>query len=380
MDSLLGRRNRRAQPARWVMVACAVGLVLSSCTTPAEPPRTPPQPTGVEETASTPFDEAGDGPVIGRGLDAPWSVTFAGQTPLISERDSGRILAMDEAGAFREVGVLTDIAFGGEGGLLGLAWREPDELFVYSTGEDGNRIQRFTLQGEPGSHTLSEPATLISGLPSASIHNGGRIALGPDGMLYAGVGDAGNRSLPQDLDSLGGKILRMTPNGQAPPDNPFGDSLVFSYGHRNVQGLAWDADGVMYASEFGQNRWDELNIITAGANYGWPEVEGPGNSREGFTLPIAHWPTDEASPSGITIRERTVYLANLRGQRLRSVDLDDPRNQSELWVGDYGRFRDIVSTPDGQLWALTNNTDGRGSPGPEDDLLLRVDPELLAAR
>lgn len=300
-------------------------------------------------------------------------------TALVTERDSGRILELDEKGRAREVTRLEDVAAGGEGGLLGLAFREPDELFVYSTTAEGNRIQRFRLEGAPGTFDLSDPVTLVGSLPAAAIHNGGRIAFGPDGMLYAGVGDAGDPSRAQDLGSLGGKILRMNPDGSVPEDNPFAGSYIYSFGHRNVQGLAWDEDGTMYASEFGQNSWDELNVITPAGNYGWPEVEGLAPDDE-FISPIAQWPTDEASPSGMAIKDGILYMANLRGERLRRVDLSDPARQGELWADGYSRFRDVVATPQNQLWALTNNTDGRGTPEADDDLILLVDPDSFTSR
>src|SRR5690606_18897085 len=155
------------------------------------------------------------------------------------------------------------------------------------------------LQGSAGNLSLSAPRTLLDALPSASIHNGGRLAIGPDGMLYASVGDAGNPQQAQDLQQLGGKILRMAPDGSVPGDNPFENSHVYSSGHRNVQGLAWSDDGTMYASEFGQNTFDELNIIEAGGNYGWPETEGKSGGNRSYIDPIAQWSPSEASPSGI---------------------------------------------------------------------------------
>jgi glucose/arabinose dehydrogenase len=212
---------------------------------------------------------------------------------------------------------------------------------------------------------------LLGGIPAASIHNGGRLAFGPDGMLYATAGDAGNGANAQNLNSLGGKILRMTATGGVPADNPFTASYVYSYGHRNPQGIAWNADGAMYASEFGQNTWDELNLIKAGGNYGWPVVEGKaGDSR--YIDPLQQWATADASPSGIAISKGQLYIANLRGQRLRQIALTTPGSATERYVGQYGRLRDVVVTPDGVLWMLTNNTDGRGTPGPGDDRIVAI--------
>lgn len=293
---------------------------------------------------------------------------------LVSERDSGRILEVAQSGQNREVARIDDLAARGEGGLLGLAFLAPDQLFAYSTAESGNRIQQFTAQGSAGNLSLSAPRTLLDSLPSANIHNGGRLAIGPDGMLYASVGDASNPGQAQDLQALGGKILRMAPDGSVPEDNPFENSLVYSYGHRNVQGLAWSDDGTMYASEFGQNTFDELNIIKAGGNYGWPEVEGKGSADRQYTDPIAQWSPAEASPSGIAILHGTAYLANLRGEVLRAVELDAPAIEQELLDGRLGRLRDVLVDPGGSLLVLTNNTDGRGQPGTGDDRIVRIDP------
>ncbi|WP_406690495.1 PQQ-dependent sugar dehydrogenase [Saccharopolyspora sp. ID03-671] len=307
-------------------------------------------------------------PAAVEGLTTPWSVVFAGDTPIISERDTGRIVEIDPAGRAREVGVIPGVVASGESGLLGLALRDGN-LYAYSTGQDGNRIQRYPLLGQPGSFRLGPERTILDRLPSASYHDGGRIAFGPDGMLHAAVGDAGNSASAQDLGSLGGKILRMTPDGGVPPDNPFPGSLVLTYGHRNVQGLAWGPDGTLYASEFGQNTWDELNIIRPGANYGWPTVEGIGE-RPGLTDPVQQWATDVASPSGIAVHGDAVYLANLRGERLREVPLREPGTSTEHFVGEFGRLRDVAVAPDGTLRVLTSNTDGRGDPAPGDDRML----------
>ncbi|MHA7181595.1 PQQ-dependent sugar dehydrogenase [Arthrobacter sp. MDB2-24] len=306
------------------------------------------------------------------GLNLPWSMAFLHDSLLISERDTARIFELDDAGNRREVGTVEGVKHGGEGGLLGLAVDDQDRLYAYSTGTDGNRIQRLTLDGAPGSLALEDAETLVDELPSNNIHNGGRIAFGPDGMLYAGVGDAGEPDRAQDLDSPGGKILRMTPDGEVPADNPYPGSLVFSYGHRNVQGLAWAADGTMFASEFGQNTWDELNVIEAGGNYGWPVVEGIAEE-EGFVDPVQQWSPSEASPSGIAVVDDTVFIANLRGARLRAVPVGDPTTSTDYLVGEYGRLRALIESPDGRLWVLTNNTNGRSEPRPGDDRIVSID-------
>ena len=315
------------------------------------------------------------------GLQAPWSVAFLpdGQA-LVSERDSARIMLLDGAGAAAEVGEVPDVVPAGEGGLLGLAI-SPDfatDQLVYayrSAPGSVNQIVRMTFDGA----TLGTPEVVLDGIPSNTIHNGGRIHFGPDGMLYAGVGDAGNTGAAQDIGSLSGKILRMMPDGSVPPDNPL-DGLVWSYGHRNVQGFGWNEDGTMFASEFGQDTYDELNLIEPGNNYGWPVAEGV-SGLDGMVDPVVQWATDDASPSGVAVVDGQVYLAGLRGERLWQVPNPGSDRASSLepvaWFsGEYGRLRDVVVAPDGNLWLVTNNTDGRGSPRDGDDRILIVQRTL----
>lgn len=351
-----------------------LALALAGCTadSDAEDDRSP------RATATAPDDLAG-GEVAPTGavtdvatdLEAPWSVVLLGDTPLVSLRDSGDVLELREDGTTRTVASIPGVRHGGEGGLLGLATHD-DELYVYSTGDDGNRVERYPITGEPGSFGLGDPETVLDDLPANSFHNGGRIAFGPDDMLYVTVGDAGNGDDAQDRSSLAGKILRVTPTGDVPDDNPFDGSPVWSLGHRNVQGLGWADDGTMFASEFGQDTWDELNVIEPGSDYGWPEVEGTGGTARGFVDPVQQWSTDEASPSGLAVVDDTVFVANLRGGVLRSIPVSSPGSSRSFLAGEYGRLRTVLEGPSGDLWFVTNNTDGRGSPRDGDDRILSV--------
>ncbi|GAA1979521.1 PQQ-dependent sugar dehydrogenase [Isoptericola halotolerans] len=356
----------RPAAARVATASLALFLMTGCAADPGPGPASP------EPASPAAADPTGTPTPVATGLDAPWSVVLLDGTALVSERDSARIVELADDGSHREVGVVADVEPAGEGGLLGLAVDDDRRLYVYSTGPGGNRIERYELTGEPGALGLGAPTTLLDGLPSARVHDGGRLAVGPDGMLYAAVGDAGEPGLAQDLDSLGGKILRMTLDGEVPADNPFEGSLVHSYGHRNVQGMAWADDGTMFATEFGQNTWDELNVITAGANYGWPEVEGIAE-QEGFVDPVQQWEPSQASPSGMAHVDGTLFVANLRGQVLRAVPVDEPGTSTDLFEGEHGRLRDVLPGPDGGLWFVTNNTDGRGDPGADDDQVLTVD-------
>ncbi len=233
------------------------------------------------------------------------------------------------------------VAANGEGGLLGLAvspgFAADNLVYAYLTAAEDDRIVRFRLDG-------GQPEVVFDGIANASYHNGGRIAFGPDGMLYAGTGDAGNTACSQDQTSPNGKILRLTPDGDAAAGNPAAGSPVYSLGHRNVQGLAWDAENRLFATEFGQNDLDEVNLIRPGANYGWPEVEGEGDTAGGrYTNPLVTWPVRESWPSGPAIAGTTAYVAALRGERLWTLPLNgdtcgEPVAQLE---GDYGRLRTV---------------------------------------
>lgn len=366
-------------PLRHAAVAVALALTLSGCSNDAaDPPSTSQSaPASHNSNSSGAETDSGAEPeVVAQNLEAPWSVAFYKDTALVSERDSGRILELndEQPGQVREVSTVAGVSASGEGGLLGLSVRD-DSLYAYFTAESDNRIQRFPITRGSDGVELDSPETIVDGIAKAGFHNGGRLAFGPDGMLYATVGDAGDQSAAQDRESLSGSILRMKPDGSVPADNPFDDSLVYSYGHRNPQGLAWGQDGTMYASEFGQDTWDELNIIEAGGNYGWPEVEGiPGDAADGddFIDPVQQWRPDQASPSGIAISQDTILIANLRGQVLRTVPIADVAEADVAYAGEFGRLRDVVTTPSGEVWIVTNNTDGRGDPAAADDRILRI--------
>jgi len=358
-----------------VGLAATAVLVLTGCTEAGTDGDDAARATATPPRAGTSGQVVLDGATtdVVTGLEAPWSVVRVGDggDALLSERDSARILELAEDGTTREVGTVAGVRHGVEGGLLGLALHDGD-LFVYSTAEDGNRVQRYDLTGSAGSWRLGDATTVIDGLPANTFHDGGRIAFGPDGMLYASVGDARNRSEAQDRDSLAGKILRMAPDGSVPDDNPFPGSPVWSLGHRNVQGMGWSSDGTVFAAEFGEDTWDELNVIEPGANHGWPEVEGTGGEGRGFVDPVQQWSPDEASPSGLTVVDDTVFVANLRGEVLRAVPAADPTTSTEYLGRDLGRIRTVLEGPDDTLWVVTNNTDGRGSPRDGDDRIVSV--------
>ncbi|MFB7084215.1 PQQ-dependent sugar dehydrogenase [Streptomyces sp. NPDC056296] len=315
------------------------------------------------------------------GLESPWGLApLPGGGLLVSSRDEATVTRVDEkTGKKTELGEVPGVAPSGEGGLLGIAL-SPDYasdrmIYAYFTSASDNRIVRMRYdEKRPSGEQLGAPDTVFRGIPKGVVHNGGRIAFGPDKMLYAGTGESGDTGLSQDKESLGGKILRMTPDGDPAPGNPFPDSVVYSYGHRNVQGLAWDDEQRLFAAEFGQDTWDELNAIKPGDNYGWPEAEGESGGSE-FHDPLAQWSTDEASPSGIAHAEGSIWMAGLQGERLWRVPLKGTEAAADpqaFLAGEYGRLRTVVPAGGDKLWLMTSNTDGRGDAKEGDDRILEL--------
>jgi glucose/arabinose dehydrogenase len=347
-----------------------------SVTSPTAVPSTPATLT-TQPAAVTSVTVTG---TIATGLTTPWGVGFLPDgTALVTERDTGRLLAISpgDAPAVRTVGSVDGVVPNGEGGLLGLAV-SPDfgtdrTVYVYYTAASDNRIAALTL--DAGATAIAGQQVILSGIPSAAVHNGGRLLAAPDGSLFVGTGDATVKADAQSLDSLGGKILHISGDGSAAPGNPFPQApLVYSYGHRNVQGLAFDDQGPLWASEFGQNAYDELNLIRPGGNYGWPDVEGPSDDSR-FVPPYRYWPTSDASPSGLAIVGDTALMATLRGQRLWLIPLGGAGGSAEpvaTLAGEYGRLRTVLPAPDGSVWLTTSNTDGRGDVQPGDDRILRL--------
>ena len=327
---------------------------------------------------------------VAQDLAVPWGLDFfPNGDALVTERDSTRVLRVTgERRVVQEVGTLDAAAPEGEGGALGLVI-SPDYpgdrgVYFYLTTATDNRIVRAELEGG----VLGTPEVLLDGIPRGTIHDGGRLEFGPDGYLYASTGETGDPDLAQDRDSLAGKILRITPEGDPAPGNPF-DSPVWSWGHRNVQGLAFDDRGRLWASEYGSDTADELNLVEAGGNYGWPLVEGvapadaPGRD---LVDPALTWSPEDASPSGLAYADGALWMGALRGERLWRVPVTGSMSGSAadaaeavgrargFLVGDLGRIRSVGAAPDGSLWITTSNRDGRGEPVEEDDRILRVSP------
>ncbi|MYZ34108.1 MULTISPECIES: PQQ-dependent sugar dehydrogenase [unclassified Streptomyces] len=383
--------HRSAVTALW---ATAALVVVTGCSTggdgsvPGAARRTASSPAASPEGGAPSLSAApakGSVKVVStltEGLNSPWGLAALPDGDLlVSSRDEGTITRVDaENGKKTLVSTVPGVSASGEGGLLGIAlsptYGADHLVYAYFTTESDNRIARMLYdEKKPVGQQMGAPDTVLRGIPKGTIHNGGRIAFGPDKMLYAGTGETGDGQLAQDRKSLAGKILRMTPDGQPVHGNPEADSVVYSYGHRNVEGLAWDSGKRLWASEFGQDKWDELNLIEPGKNYGWPDVEGK-SDRPGLVNPVAEWPPSEASPSGIAFAEGSIWLATLRGERLWRAPLagrELAAPPEAFLEGKYGRLRTVLSVGGGKVWLVTNNTDGRGTPRPGDDRILQLE-------
>lgn len=321
--------------------------------------------------------------IVAENLQIPWEIVFL---------PDGDLLVTERPGTLKKIGkegriyTIEGVEHVGEGGLLGMALHpqffENRWIYLYFTTkvDSGlkNRVERYRFE----ENRLSEKTIIIDNIPGAAYHDGGRIIFGPDDYLYITTGDAGSSNLAQDINSLAGKILRLKDDGSIPPDNPFGNA-VYSYGHRNSQGLAWDDQGRLWATEHGRSGifsgLDELNLIEKGKNYGWPVIQGS-EARAEMESPIVQSGSDETwAPAGIAFWDNSFFFGGLRGESLYEAKIISKR-QISLKVhfrNEFGRIRAVVLGPDGFFYITTSNTDGRGSPKANDDKIIRINPAIF---
>ena len=377
----------------WVFVLAIVGFGAGwwYLMTPTPAPQAPAsllreevQSTTAATTTDTEMPNLPRVSVVAENLHIPWEILFLPDGEMLVTERPGSVVLLQSG---TEIAV-PGIRHIGEGGLLGAAlhpdFADNQLLYLYQTTEDGdglrNRIARYRL----ANGTLTLDRVIIDELPGARYHDGGRIAFGPDGYLYATVGDALSPNQAANSDSLEGTTIRLTADGAIPPENPFG-TAVYSYGHRNAQGLAWDVAGNLWSTEHGRSGirsgFDEVNVIVSGGNYGWPESEGD-SVADGTVGPVRHSTADVTwAPASAAYLDGSLYFAGLRGETLYEAVLDGTEIVAwhEHLVGEYGRLRTVTVGPDNLLYVTTSNRDGRGdAPAANDDLLLRVNPDKLS--
>lgn len=314
---------------------------------------------------------------IVKNLEIPWEIAFLPDKRMLVTERPGRLLIIDSDAKKERI---REVAHVGEGGLLGMVlhpnYEDNHFIYLYYTYSSGtslfNKVVRYRLDGEK----ISEDRTIIDKIPGSRNHDGGRMIFGSDRKLYISTGDAQNPSSAQDLSFLSGKILRLNDDGSIPEDNPFDDSPVFSYGHRNVQGLSWDSKGQLWATEHGSSGEDEINKVVSGSNYGWPVIRGT-QSQEGMVSPVAQSGDETWAPSGGVIYNGVFYFAGLAGRAIFAFDLNS-HELNKYFEGQFGRVRTINLGPDGNFYVLTSNKDGRNrSPSPEDDRIIKIAPSIL---
>lgn len=377
-------RLARAVTAAALTVATAAGLAGCSFGAPppdqaGEPPRLP---TPSTSPSATQDGSQGAVEVIAKHLAVPWGVAFLPDgTALVTERDSDRILKLGpDSGpdglAVTPVQTLTGVAAGGDGGLLGIAvspnYATDQMVYVYYSTAQDNRIASVKLG--------SEPTPLVTGIPHGTSDNGGGLAFGPDGMLYATTGDAGTPAAAADPKSLAGKVLRMGSDGKPAPGNPSG-TLVYASGLHDPQAVTWDVLKHLYVTDAGTN-WDEINLIQPGKDYGWPAVEGQAANPK-YVDPIVTFRPSVGGCVGVAATGQLMITGCLTGTRLYLIQLTAAGSTlgaaQPLLPGAYGRLRTVLRAPDGSIWVTTSNKDGHGDPKPDDDRILRIVPAGSAA-
>ena len=321
--------------------------------------------------------------VMAKNLEIPWAITFLPSGNLIFTQRPGTLSLLSN-GEITTIAQIPEVKAYGEGGLMGVTLH-PDFTnnnyiyLMYTYSSDGNNTLNRVVRYNYENNILSNKQIIMDEIPGAIYHNGGRIKFGPDGYLYITTGDSRNPSLSQNKDSLAGKILRVTDEGSPAPGNPF-NSRVYSYGHRNPQGITWDTSGKLYETEHGRSNptgYDEVNQIEEGKNYGWPEIEG-NETRNGMVTPIANSGLGTWAPGSAAYLNGSIFFGGLKGEALYELKLNNDKPiLVEHLKNQFGRIREAVIGPDNMIYITTSNRDGRGDPNQEDDKIIRIDPSQL---
>ncbi len=359
---------------KWVSIIAVVGALafsISVITLPSDPIPLPPPPNTTKNASVT---------VIAQNLENPRALATHGDRIFVTEKGGALRVVQDDTllesplATFRSVDTF-------DGGLIGVAvhpnFDENHYLYVFVTYERGDQLYNKIVQITESNNRLESTKTILDDIPSSQFTNGGFIKFGPDNKLYIGTGATSDAShLPQDINSLSGKILRINDDGTIPDDNPWPNSPVYSIGHRNPQGMTWDDNGRLFVAEFGPEKNDEINLILPGKNYGWPELECTGNERFEAAV-LCYDPSIE--PGGILYYagdrldiDSPFIMASLRSSNLYQLDFEEGLASQKAMLGGVGRIRDVVVSADQSIYVITSNTDGKGFPDPMDDKLLRV--------
>lgn len=329
-----------------------------------------PQITPTPQQPQTPKEDTPLLSSVATNLEVPWALTFLPNGDILVTERKGRLNLIAKNEEIKEVGQIA-VKQVNESGLHGIAIHPKFEqnqyiylYYTYSQASDNtfNRVSRFTFDGQ----SIKDEKIIVDKIPGATIHDGGRIKFGPDGYLYLTTGDAANPSLAQDKNSLAGKILRVKDEGKVE---------MYSYGHRNPQGIAWDNQNRLWETEHGQSATDEVNLIEEGKNYGWPTIRGD-QTQDGMVSPKIHSGSVTWAPAGVASYQDSIFYGGLRGQALFQLNLGN-MELKEHFRGQLGRIRDVVLGPDNMLYITTSNRDGRGNPSPDDDKILIINPSRL---
>lgn len=336
--------------------------------------------------------------VFATNLDVPWGMVFLPTGEMFVTERKGRVRLIDTSGNLKEQAVATinDVKQTGESGLHGITihpnFEQNNFVYLYYTyGGNGNQTLNRVVRYRYENSQLTNKTIIVDAIPGAVFHDGGRIKFGPDKFLYITTGDAQEPSLAQNMSSLAGKILRVTDEGKSAPNNPFGsaqgkpisnqnkpiDARIYSYGHRNPQGITWDERGQLYATEHGSSTMDELNLVRSGENYGWPDIRGD-QTRSNMRTPLLHSGSSTWAPAGAAYLNGSVFFGGLRGEALfQAIVQGDAVELKTYFKGEFGRIRDVIVGPDNMLYLSTSNRDGRGIPQGSDDRIIQVNPSKL---